>query len=243
MLLICYRVTRGPDDLGLAGEEAILALGDKVRKTCSQQGDLEQRVASAQQCVASLPTLTDIVQNKPFSLEELVAVVGSDDPFILDLFLPTIFEQGQNEELLRSSAQEIPGPSQCPGQVLLKHAFFQLKELEDTLNNAQAKHSAAQKKYANYKTKKDKATSKKRKAAEMACDQFINKDPVGKELKLARRNQINRKRKGIKKVKKVREEGCLPEARFCLVAAFRWGLQVPCHHVGTLWGNFRSLYR
>ena len=196
-------------DLGWAGQEKSIALGEKVRKTCAAQSDLESHVSTCRKFVDSLTALPDMFQNKSFTLDGLIAATGTDEKFILDLFLPTLFEQAQ-EEVGQGSTDE-QGRMQCPGQLLLKHAFFQLKEVEDTMKHAESKHSKAQKRYAEYKTSLDSKTSKKRKAAEIACQSVLEKDEVEKD-KLARRNQINRKRKSIKKIKKHRSEEHLPEA-------------------------------
>ena len=99
-----------------------------------------------------------------------------------------------------------------PGQTLLKHAFFQLKIAEDAYTKAKEKNELVQKRYAKTKADFDRQNSKKRKAAAVECERITVQDEEKNTSRLARRNQINRKRKNIKSFRIKRSEEHLPEA-------------------------------
>lgn len=186
---------------------------DKVQKTCSKQSDFAGHAAMAENCVKELLKHPAMTSRNDLSLDDLVVATGAEDPFIIDLFLPHIFHDAQKEMAQESSTGDSGDLEQkCPGQLLLKHAFFQLKEVQDAKKQVDMKHSNAQDRYIKYKSNLSKQTSKKRKLAEIACNQLLEKDDkVAQDRRLARRNQINRHRKNITKIKKVRSEDNLPE--------------------------------
>lgn len=192
--------------MGLAGREQKEALGDKVLRTSAHEHSVLQDVQLARKFTLALPCLSQIIQNELLSPSEVLLATNSptEDGFLSHSFLPKVFQEARKEV----TADE----EKVPGQTILKHSFFELKVLEDGFAKAEKKHAAAQKKYGKMTDKLVKAGAKKRKAAEMECSKIMDGDTVGKEQKLARRNQINRRRKGIKKIKKVRSEENLPEA-------------------------------
>lgn len=197
-------------DLGLAGDEVKKRLGDVVRKCCAEESNLKDHSQEVRDYVATLPGLPGLVSSEEFTIESLAEKSGVKGGVILEVFLPNVF-LAASEEFGQQDERPL---LQLPGKLLLKHCFFQLKELEDTVTKAGTKYTQAQQKYAKYKSKVEQLSIKKRKAAERHCNQILHSDTVDKEQKLARRNQTNRKRKGIQKIKKIRSEEALPEAGY-----------------------------
>ena len=77
------------------------------------------------------------------------------------------------------------------------------------------KHASVQQNYFDVRKRLGKAQERRDAVAKKTCEEIMthSQDPSVKNAKLARRNQINRVRQGVKKPKKVRgEESSLPEA-------------------------------
>lgn len=191
--------------MGLAGAEKQLSLEKRVVQTCDYYGSLEETLEKARKFTQALPCIPEVFQNESFSIEEVSKAVHEEPAsFVTDVFLPTVFAQGKKEVAMEDG--------KLPGQMILKHCFFQLKVLEDAVVKAAKMHASAQKQYGDHQQSTSKTHTKKRKAAEMECNKILEDDRAQKESLLARRNQLNRLRKNIKKVKKVRAEDHLPEA-------------------------------
>lgn len=182
-------------------------LGAKVTKTASLQGSRETEFDLANKCADALQSESSLFSNKEVNQEELIQMAGMQEDFIVDSFLPGIFAKAHADAPTETSAQD-----KVPGRIIVKHLFFALKDAEDARATARKNHAAAQRQFAKHRDIKVFTMSKKRKSAEMECERITVNDEVTKEIKLARRNQINRKRKNITKVKKKRSEDHLPEA-------------------------------
>ncbi len=192
--------------------EKMESLEAKILKTCSAEGDTLVQVEAARKFTLALPCDPNIIQNKLLTPTDLLtATQTTDSDFICNVFLPAIVREAQKEGVPGAATSDEEG---LPGQTLLKHAFFQLKTAEDAWSKAKATNEAVQKKYATAKGSFDKRTARKRKAAAVECDRIIAPDAELKERKLARRNQINRKRKNITKIRKERSEEHCPEAGY-----------------------------
>ena len=75
------------------------------------------------------------------------------------------------------------------------------------------KHASVQQNYFDVRKRLGKAQERRDAVAKKTCEEIMthSQDPSVKNAKLARRNQINRVRQGVKKPKKVRgEESSLP---------------------------------
>lgn len=194
-------------DLGFAGQNKKAHLEGRLLEVMQEMAVQDQKVKLAAKCTEGLQIHPDIYSNKLLNAEELRQIGGMEDSYIAIDFLPAVFQKAHSE-----ASQDAPS-EKCPGRSLLKHAFFLLKEREDELHASKTKHGKIQKSLATFTAAFQRITERKRKAAKIEVGNLLVPDDVVREQRLARRNQINRKRKSIKNVKKRRpHEDGLPEA-------------------------------
>lgn len=182
---------------------------DGLVEIASDISAASDHVKFATQFTEVLQCHPDIFKNSPLALTDLLQLEGGSDDYIKDSFLPEVMAKAKEDVVPDTNMAE-----KVPGRVLLKHAFFQLKTLEDRVVAMTKKQASMQKKYAQHKEGLAASLEKKRSAAIKECQKACEADPVDRETRLARRNQLNRKRKMISKdkVKKHRCEENLPEA-------------------------------
>lgn len=216
-----------------AGDKLSEELTEKISKTVQEVSKLEVKVKLASNFVDNLQGLPDLFQNKLLDTTDLLSQIGDCDDYISSAFLPHVMVKARE-----SGCSDDSGGDKLPGRAILKHAFFELKMEEDALTKAKQRHSNAQRKLSLHTQSVQQRLSKKRKAAEIECAKIINRDQVDKEVALARRNQLNRKRRKIAmdKIKKIRCEDALPEARGeieCFVEQLHHLLQGPSYIVDS----------
>lgn len=188
------------------GQNKKAHLEGRLLEVMQEMAVQDQKVKLAAKCTEGLQIHPDIYSNKLLSAEELRQIGGMEDSYIAIDFLPAVYQKAHSE-----ASQDAPS-EKCPGRSLLKHAFFLLKEREDELRASKTKHEKFQKSLATFTTAFQRSTERKRKAAKIEVGNLLVPDEVVREQRLARRNQINRKRKSIKNVKKRRpHEDDLPE--------------------------------
>lgn len=205
-----FLVSFEPDDLGHAGDEKATAMEDGLTQIVSDMNAASNNVKVATQFTEVLQCHPDVFKNSPLGLTDLLQLEGGSDDYIKDSFLPDVMAMAKDDALPDTNVDE-----KVPGRALLKHAFFQVKTLKDHVDALTKKHAGLQKRFAQHKESMKATLTKKRSAAEKECRKACDEaDPVDREMRLARRNQLNRKRKMIStdKVKKPRCEDNLPEA-------------------------------
>ena len=188
---------------------------DKMGKNVAEISELEDQAKDAKAFACKLQCQPDVHQNKFLDLDEVLQMTGPNSDFISQTWLPKIFWAAMLEdEWIEAAAANPDILHRVGGFGLLKHAHFALKTAEDACKSKKTSHQNIQKRYAKHTEGMRSRLDKKRKAAQLECDKLLVQDPTDKEIKLARRNQINRKRRKIPddKIKKVRSEENLPQA-------------------------------
>ena len=169
---------------------------------------MEEVMAKASNFCDSLQGQAAIFKNDLVGADEALTMCDvreEDKDFIAKTFLPLVWEKARKDEVI-----EIENKMQ--GKTLLKMVFYSLKELEDRTQLAKKRHKKNRDMYASHHKSLHERESRKRKGAEIEVRKILDKNPDDRENKLARRNQINRKRRGIKTIVKKRSEEKLPEA-------------------------------
>ena len=195
-------------DLWVSGDQKKEEMAEKCRKTLQEVNEWQNKLEVATKFCDSFQANPVLYKNDLLQFDEILNISGvqdDDDKYISTDFLEAVRAKAFEEEAFESAGK-------IRGRSLLKLVFFQLKDLEDSKQNAQKRHTRAKNQLASHKTLAESRQSMKRKNAETECDKVMLPDDMAKDRKLARRNQINRKRKGIEKVKKKRSEENLPEA-------------------------------
>ena len=169
------------------------------------------------QFTAQLARLPEVFRNQDISALELAAKVeGTVDDYIRDEFIPRWATHAEEDQLQGDSSHVAEfGHIPMPSAVLVKAAYFVEKEVADELGAKEKKHASVQQNYVDVRKRLDKAQERRDAVAKKTCEEIMvrSQDPSVKNTKLARRNQINRVRQGVKKPKKIRgEESSLPEA-------------------------------
>lgn len=183
---------------GLAGAKKLVELQDRVSQTLSE---FTQRTEEVRVCTAFAESLpADLVKNKPISAIELLQTFEHKDHiYITDTFLPAVMKKVQDEHPQETT------DAKFPGRTVLKQVFSELKKVEDDCQRKEKKHNVA-KRCLQQLTKSMENIGAMQRKAEVMCSKILEDDPVAREQKLARRNQLNRRRRDIKadKIKKPR---------------------------------------
>lgn len=209
LISVSIGVLRDWGDLRLAGESKSFEMEEKISQKLLEMNTCADNVQIATKFTEALQCHPDVFKNTALSADQLINLEGGDHQYIHSTFLPAVMKEAGDQALPETGAHQ-----QIPGRSILKQAFFQLKALEDHLATATSQHATMKKRYAKHKESLSTALAKKRAAAEMERKKLGLDDEVEREVKLARRNQLNRRKKNIaqEKIKKHRSEDNLPEA-------------------------------
>lgn len=169
------------------------------------------------QFTAQLAQQPEVSRNQEMSALELAAKVeGTVDDYIRDEFIPRWATHAEQDQLQGDSSHvAVFGHLPMPSAMLVKAAYFVEKEVADELGAKKKKHKSVQQNYVDMRKRLRKAQERRDAVAKKTCEEIMthSQDPSVRNVRLARRNQINRVRQGVKKPKKVRgEESSLPEA-------------------------------
>lgn len=200
----------------MEGDRKLEILQEKMLSACSTTTDLEQQVSKLKALARRITQLEACLNDEMISGSALVSALGIDDTdtYITQDIVPTIVTNAYEEELIGEAPGDGSWDTPIPAQAFLRHTYFVLKDVHQNFKKAAETRSKLQQKHATLKEKMDVRLSKKRKRAESGVAKVESqRKPGRREMLLARRNQINRARKGHKKVRKVRCEEGLPEVR------------------------------
>lgn len=178
-------------------QEKVAKLKDLTRK-CARSSDLED---------GSTITATDFVRTMEIKPED--AWLNGD---VMPRMIKNILDQCPDEKVGMSEEETWTRP--LPAYLVIEETFFRLKMETDAFKKAQQTYETLKEKRRKFMEKTTGQMQKKRKIAEKSIAEETA-GPEVQEHKLARRNQINRERKGVKNIKKVRSEEGLGEAGSC----------------------------
>ena len=189
-------------------------LEEKLNSKRCEVSDLEQKVQLLSLLTSAMVASPVIQGEDQKSAFELIAAIGfsTDKPEMLDELMPLVVA----DAVMDGSNGDMAGDfihQPITGQILLQHTFFMMKSVKDQLNKAKSQLETLRRKHAKLCDKHQQQRVRKRKAAFEAVEsvQMQQQEDVA-ETRLARRNQLNRIKRGIKKIKKQRSEEDLPEA-------------------------------
>lgn len=156
---------------------------------------------------AALATAPCVGQNQELKVSELCEAVGfqCDEAWFNEEVLTFV----ENHAAAETGLSE-PGAA-YPAQILLQAAFFGMRDLQLSHTKAEKKLLHAQQTYQSATDKMQAQTNARKKRLHSLVEK-LDKDEAAKEVALARRNQINRFRKGVKMARAQRSEEGLPEA-------------------------------
>ena len=202
------------------GADEKLALQNKLEETFQEIKRLEEASKALEDFTLALAGCPEVAANAMISASELASKVARPSSQYFDNELMSLWSSRAVEERAVADADVLAHGNEfedekLPARHLVKHAFFIEKEVKDGCEQAKKKHQALKEKYNAATEGLDKNAKRRRKTAEKMRSQMLEGtvDPMAKAVKLARRNQINRVRKSIRKPKRVREEeNQLPEA-------------------------------
>ena len=197
------------------GRERLEALQERLNKACSEYhtaNDINERARS----------LTSKMK-KSFGAEDDFQICGNDladrleidpgDSFTRERIIPQICEEAAKE--LDNFDEEYMSKS-LPGDLLLQHAYFRFKVETDVMKSRKEIYDKVKTQFQNLQEKTSKRKLDKLEIAERVVkrEEALQANPSLRERKLARRNQLNRRRHNVKRVKAERDkiEKGLPEA-------------------------------
>ena len=160
---------------------------------------------------------------KSFGAEDDFQICGNDladrleidpgDSFTRERIIPQICEEAAKE--LDNFDEEYMSKS-LPGDLLLQHAYFRFKVETDVMKSRKEIYDKVKTQFQNLQEKTSKRKLDKLEIAERVVkrEEALQANPSLRERKLARRNQLNRRRHNVKRVKAERDkiEKGLPEA-------------------------------
>lgn len=202
----------------MTGEEAQAALGEKLTAACSDFHTLQEKVAKLKDLTRKCSRSSDLADGSTITATDFVRTmeIPPEDRWLNDDVMPkmikNILDQCPDEKVQPSEEEIWTRP--LPAELVIEETFFRLKGETDAFKKAQEKYESLKVKHNKLMEKTTSQMHKKRKTAEKG----IAEETAGPELhqqKLARRNQINRTRRGVKTIKKVRNEEGLGEAGSC----------------------------
>lgn len=191
-------------------------LEEKLNQACSKSTELEQKIQKLQQVAKKLSS-QELLNGENVAGFELMSKLGLDnaDPFLSEA-LPTIVTNAC-EDYPNQDGEPFAGDfwnRPVPAQALLQYTYFFLKDIQEAYKKTREKYTKLQAQFAKLTDKLDSTKAKRKQHAETGLKKVEkSRQPDARELHLARRNQINRVRRGVKKQKKVRPEESLSEAR------------------------------
>lgn len=140
------------------------------------------------------------------------------DGSMLGLWFRGCFLQEAVQATLKEVGMEVPDDKtlltvEIPLSILLEHSGAKLHQLKLDLEKAHATQEKLKASHDTGVSRAARASVRKRKTAEKVIER-IDTVETARSVRLARKNQLNRARTGVKKPKIVRaEEESLPEAR------------------------------
>eukprot|EP00435_Cladocopium_sp_Y103_P041766 s2061_g11.t1 len=197
--------------------------GEPSKLTCSSDWTNEaflnfgKEVADLEPCLESITRFTgqlvlqpEMFRNQNVSPLDLAdKVEGPLDDYIRDEFIPRWSERAAQDHLHEGDLSQVAeyGNLPMPCALLVKAAYFVEKEVGDQLAAKRKQQAGVQQNYADLKKRLQTAQERRDEVAKKTCEEIMNRsqDPIIRNTRLARRNQINRVRQGVKKPKKVKK--------------------------------------
>lgn len=214
-------------------------LTEKLNNACASSNDLNEKVISLQALAKAIGTSDHVMQDAEISASEMMKSIGYQDTgnmFLDQEAIPAIVTNSVDDSV-DETGRPLEGDvwmRPLPAQTLLRHTYFYLKEVQDRYKKAKAEYTKQQDKYSKMKAKAEHFENRKKRRVEKGLAKVeASRQPQTRERFLARRNQINRHRKGHKKVKKPRAENGLPEAHCHVHVKLRRPLMMPCSNNAT----------
>lgn len=210
----------------IAGKDALDTLQTNIgnaRAEVSSYVDQFKEINKFAQGVSKCPC---VVENRSVSWTQLLEDTTLKDlwdasEWLRDEVGPSIVKDACEEfdEELGNSPGEGDASREVPGQLFLKHAYFKVQRTKDSMKSVQQTHAKLTERYQKKVDQRSKTTAREKERNLKGLEDWVARNESDKaselnEMRLARRNQLNRARKGVKKVKKDRAETeeKLPEA-------------------------------
>lgn len=150
----------------------------------------------------------------------IVELLNRTETWLKEDIYPSIFLDASREYDEEEGLKPFEGDffaRPLPGHGVLQQCHFKFHEIKDCLKTCRKKYEMINQKRNKILVREEAKKAKETKRSKAGADKWVAlNDPEVRtevtEKRLTRRNQINRKRKGIKKIKKDRSEGDMPEA-------------------------------
>ena len=207
---------------------------ESLANKISEASKLDQRlqeIASATKKMSKLPIIASDELLDGHCLAHALGLSAAEQP---------MDEAEDFVLLLAKEALEDPDPNlehpdswtdiktlQFPGQTWLKQAYFLQHAIQTEMKEVNKEYQKVAKKSEEMKKKRDRLQARKRQRDEKTVEHFCHAASPGRKAKqLSRRNQINRIRKGVKKLKRRRENDERGKEAWVLPRAYviaHWG--------------------
>lgn len=187
-------------------------VGERLTKACAEESTLAEKLAKVKAISKMVSRLEQVANDEDMSGQQLKQLLPIEESDVLlnQEILPAIVTRAYAEENV--THQEESGLDKpIPAQAFLTQTFFILKDVQTEYKVANDRYERLRVKYAKLIGNKEKRILRRTTNAKKGIEKVEAVRGHGRERFLARRNQISRLRKGVKKIKVSRSEDNLPQ--------------------------------
>lgn len=208
------------------GEARLEKLERNLGHFCAEANhwlDKSNKLSKVAKTLSMIPPVSGDLPVSWAELEQTTTLQNllKEDVWLTDDAIPDILQGVCAEDAEDGcDAENDPRARAVPGQLFLKHTYFKLQRVKDLQKKASQGHEKTSSKRNAVMTTQARVKESQQKHAQEAVEQWVREHKsedghILQDQRLARRNQINRKRKGVTKVKRIRSEEGLAEAGSC----------------------------